>query len=101
MSQAIQQIIAELGALDAHTTKVQGELIRPTRSFTITALNGVFADDTQVKVGDVCHVNVVRGRVGQLNTNGIWNDIANGTIVEYWVTSGGVDSNRCVEAFYG
>lgn len=101
MSQAIQQILAELASLDAHAAKVVTELTPVTRTFTITRVSGIFADDTDVQIGDVAHVTVLRGRIGQLNTDGIFNDIAPNTVIEYWVTRGAVSSNKALEGFYG
>jgi selenophosphate synthetase-related protein len=91
--------------LAAQLTKVQAELDAalhpPTRTFVISALRGVFADDVGVQVGDTANVIVVRGRVGQLSTDGVWGDIADGTIVEYWATRAGVPTNHVVEFFTG
>ena len=99
------QLADELNAVRAQLVKSQAELNAvlhpPERTFVITALNGVFADDSGIAVGDVAHITVVRGRVGQLGTSGIWGDIAPGTIVEYYVTHAGVNSDKGVEAFYG
>lgn len=99
------QLRAQIESLTAQLSKVQSEyqavLNPPERTFMVSAVTGIFADDTDVRVGDVCHVIVVRGRVGVLATNGIWGDIAPGTIVEYWVTRGTSSSNHAVEFFIG
>lgn len=98
------QLEAELTAVNAQLTKVQAELLAAQNpkelAFTITGLQGVFADDVQVAVGDMAHVVLVRGSVGELNSNGIWNNIKPGTIVEYWVTRGTASTYKAIEAFY-
>lgn len=99
------QLADQLNAVTLQLKKVQAELDAalhpPTKTFVISSLQGVFADDQAVAIGDTAHVTVVRGRVGQLNSNGIWNDIDDGTIVEYWTSRGTAVSNKAIEAFYG
>jgi hypothetical protein len=98
---SLEQLVADLRSVDDQLTKVQGEVAQPARTFAITSTQGVFADDTNISIGDLCTVTVVRGRIGQLNTDGVWNDIVPGTIVEYFITHNGVPSNKTVEVFYG
>jgi hypothetical protein len=101
VTQSLQQLIADLGVIDARLSKVQVEVARAPRSFTITELKGVLSDDTGVVPGDICHVVVLRGRIGALRTDGMWGDITPGTIVEYTVEHGGVISNPpALEGFY-
>lgn len=61
----------------------------------------MFADDVGISIGDTAAVKILAGRVGQLGTNGIWNDIEPGTQVEYYVRHAGIDTNKVVEIFQG
>lgn len=106
MANLAAQFQSDLEAIDAQLTKVRGELDLalnpPAVTFVVTGLLGVFADDTGVVVGDRCTVRVLRGRIRQLGTDGIWNGIDPGTVAEYTITSkaNGVVSTPALEGFY-
>jgi len=64
-------------------------------------LGGIFANDTGISIGDIAVVQVLSGRVGLMGTDGIFNDIEPGTVVEYYVIHDGVQTNKAQETFTG
>lgn len=93
------ELAAELEDLKTQLEKVRGEMLQPGATFVITGLSGIFADDQGIQVGDLAHLQVLVGRVGQINTDGMLNDIAPGTRVAYYVLHNGVGTNVVVEEF--
>ena len=59
----------------------------------------MFANDIDVRIGDTAKVVVLAGNVGQLNPNGVWDDITPGTRVEYSIIRSGVESAKALEVF--
>lgn len=69
----------------------------PDIEYQITALDGLFTNDVGVSVGDTCKIWVLTGSIGNALTNGHFEDVEAGTVIEYQVENSNIGTARFIE----